>query len=85
MKFKRCTAMEKLAVYKCIKIFPDQYKRFRELTKVDNKYTPVNIKKFTYNPWKSTDAKKVWKYKNIIIELTMEDPYIIIKKRGSNE
>lgn len=84
MKFRKCTFNRKLAVYKCIKIFPETYKRFRELTKVDNKYTPVNVKKFKYNPWKSTDVTSVWTYGKLTITISIEDPYIVIIG-GKNE
>ena len=83
MNFRKITNETKEKLYNILKCQYGAYIKFRELTKVDNKYTKIDIHKFKYNPIRSNKARHVWSYDDIIIEELPARPFIKVYKKPS--
>ena len=81
MLMQKITPEVKERFYKQLRFTSEVYKQFREMTKVGNLYSKVDIDKFRYHAMSSTKDKQVWSYGEIIIECTKTPPYMTLRKR----
>ena len=80
MLMQKITPEVKARFYKQLRFNADTYRQFREMTKVGNLYSKVDVDKFIYHPFSSTKDKQVWSYSEIIIECTKTPPYMTLRK-----
>lgn len=81
MNFQKIDHNTKLRFYKTLRFDSSVYTKFRELTKVNSRYSKVDVDKFEYHPFASTKNEYVWTYGNIVIKQRKLPPYLTISTR----
>lgn len=81
MNFQKIDHNTKLRFYNSLRFESEVYAKFRELSKVNNRYSKVDVDKFEYHPFVSTKDDCVWTYENIVIKQRKLPPYMTISTK----